>query len=381
MNKWPMVPLGEVLFKSEEQTDILPDQTYKEVTVRLWGKGVALRREATGGEIAATRRFSVKAGQFILSRIDARNGALGLVPQELDGAVVSNDFPVFNTDQCRLLPEFLNWLSKTSGFVDICRAASEGTTNRVRLKEERFLQMEVPLPALSEQQTIVEWIDAVATQVQEATTEVAHLGERLENLLMSAFHQIADNAPRQPLREVAPLVRRPATINPEKEYPGISVRSFGRGTFHNPPLLGSEITWQKPYEVKAGDILVSNIKAWEGAIAVVEPEDDGRFGSHRYLTFVPIEEVATARFVCFYLLTPEGLHYVGEASPGSADRNRTTGSTAMQEIPVPVPSIEKQRWFDELLTKVERIRNLQQEVSAQRAALLPAILNQVFGQG
>src|SRR5438094_6665537 len=96
-NSWPQVPLGEVLTKSEDWTDINPTDTYREITVRLWGKGVTLRREASGAEIASPRRLVAKAGQFILSRIDARNGALGLVPDSLDGAVVSNDWTSVST--------------------------------------------------------------------------------------------------------------------------------------------------------------------------------------------------------------------------------------------------------------------------------------------
>ena len=108
-----------------------------------------------------------------------------------------------------------------------------------------------------------------------------------------------------------------------------------------------------PQLVRAGDVLVSNIKAWEGAIAVATPEDDGRYGSHRYLTYAPVNGIATARFVCFYLLTPEGLHHVGEASPGSADRNRTTSAKALEEIQVPLPRYGRQLWFGELYDKVE----------------------------
>jgi len=73
---WPLVALGEVLRKSEESVPIDPNATYREVTIKLWGKGVILRREASGSEIAAPRRSVVGAGQFILSRIDASNGAL-----------------------------------------------------------------------------------------------------------------------------------------------------------------------------------------------------------------------------------------------------------------------------------------------------------------
>jgi type I restriction enzyme S subunit len=156
------------------------------------------------------------------------------------------------------------------------------------------------------------------------------------------------------------------------------VRSFGRGTFHNSPLKGSEITREKPHLVKSGDFLISNIKAWEGAIAVAKPEDDGRYGSHRYLTYVPVPGVATARFLCFYLLTPEGLYHVGEASPGSADRNRTTSAKGLLEIPVPLPTHEHQIWFGKLYDKVEAIRTLQAQTTAGREAMLPAILDRAF---
>ncbi len=106
---WPLVPLGEVLTKSVEWITIDPESQYKEVTVRLWGKGVVQRRVALGVEIAASTRLVVHPGQFVISRIDARNGASGLVPDELEGAVVSNDFPAFMPQSDRLLPEFLGW--------------------------------------------------------------------------------------------------------------------------------------------------------------------------------------------------------------------------------------------------------------------------------
>ena len=155
MSKWPLVPLGEILTKSEDWVALEPERQYNEVTIRLWGKGVVLRRQVIGAEIASNRRLRVRANQFILSRIDARNGAIGLVPQSLDGAVVSNDFPSFALNEKQVCPSFLDWMSRTPSFVEICKKASEGTTNRVRLQEDRFLQKEIPLPPLTEQRRIV----------------------------------------------------------------------------------------------------------------------------------------------------------------------------------------------------------------------------------
>lgn len=168
MSQHAAVTLGSVLSRSNERTSPLPDESYKEITVKLWGKGVVLRRVVDGGEIVGQKRFVARAGQAILSRIDARNGAMGIVPPELDGALVTNDFPLFNIDEKRLDPSYFNWLSKTQNFVNLCIAASEGTTNRVRLQETRFVDLKIPLPPLAEQRRIVARIEQVAPKVAQA---------------------------------------------------------------------------------------------------------------------------------------------------------------------------------------------------------------------
>ena len=152
--RWPEAPLREILARSEDWISIDPEKDYRQVTIRLWGKGAVLRGTVKGSAIAASEQLRVKKGQFIMSKIDARHGAFGLIPAELDGAVVSSDFPVFDVDTTRLIPRFLNWMSKTAWFVALCSSASEGSTNRVRLKEERFLNQRVPLPTLGEQQRL-----------------------------------------------------------------------------------------------------------------------------------------------------------------------------------------------------------------------------------
>ncbi len=105
---------------------------------------------------------------------------------------------------------------------------------------------------------------------------------------------------------------------------------------------------------------------------------DGRLGSHRYLTRAPTRGTISARFVCFHLLIPEGLHDIGEASPGSADKIRTLNTKALLEIPIPVPSYEKQLWLDELYEKVGQLKKLEVETVAERDALLPSILDKAF---
>lgn len=377
-NGWPLTPLGEVLSRNEETIAIEPTTKYQQVTIRLWGKGVVARGETTGLEIAGSNRFVVRKDQFILSRIDARNGAFGLVPDDLDGAIATNDFPSFLINGSRLCPAYLNWLSRTQWFVSQCRAASEGSTNRVRLKEARFLRIKIPLPSRQQQDRIVAKIDAVATRLEEAAHITREMTHEAAAMLRSAFARLTKAVPRWTMSEVAPLVRRPIEVRMGEEYGELGIRSFGKGTFHKPALDFLAVGSKRLYRIEPGDLLFNNVFAWEGAIAVAQPEDAGRFGSHRFITCVPKPGVATADFLCFYFLTPEGLEKIGKASPGGAGRNRTLGLEKLAGIEVPVPAYEHQLWFDRLQQKVKEMLAAQQEEVVELDAMLPSILDRAF---
>ena len=378
MSKWPSVPLSEVASPIERPEVPVPGKPYRQVGVRLWGEGAYERELLDGGETKYKTLSRVEADDIIVNKIWARNGSVAVIPRSLEGGYVSGEFPTFTPTSEKLEPRWFHWLTKRPYFWEQCDEKSRGTSGKNRIKPERFLEIKIPLPPLPEQQRIVARIESLAAKIEEARGLREKVQKDLSRLLNAAYHQIADKAPRKPLGELAPLDRRPVTVDFETNYPQVAVRSFGRGTFHKPLLIGSEVTWEKPFLVKAGDILVSNIKAWEGAIAVAGADDDGRVGSHRYLTCVAKPGIATAQFVCFHLLTSEGLYEVGEASPGSADRNRTLSAKAFMQIPVPMPDHEKQLWFDALYQKVNSIAKTQSESSPELAALLPSILDQAF---
>ena len=337
-----------------------------------------LRGTKIGSEIGSSRRLSVSEGQFIISRIDARHGACGLVPKNLDGAVVTNDFPVYTPKENKILPRYLELISKTHFFVDACKRASEGTTNRVRLKEPRFFNIEIPLPDIAVQKVVVDKVDFALGKLEEIKLLRSSLLDDAQAMLSSAFHKLIEGAVYKPMSEVAPIVRRQIEITVDGEYPELGARSFGKGIFHKPTLIGAELDWQQLYTVHSGDLVLSNIKAWEGAIAAAGDKDHGRFGSHRYITCVPVEGVTTANFLAFYLLTQKGIEQVQAASPGSADRNRTLAMKRLEKIKVPVPDYDKQLWFNQLQGYVEKIKQAQSENATELEALMPSILDKAF---
>lgn len=142
------------------------DTRYKRVTIRTNGKGVMVRDREVGLNIGTKRQFLATEGQFLISKIDARNGAMGLAPKEVDGAIITADFLAFDIDQTLVHPYFFFLLSVTKQFVDFCQSCSSGTTNRQRLDEQLFLNLKIPLPPLDMQQALV-------TEYQEALRQTA----------------------------------------------------------------------------------------------------------------------------------------------------------------------------------------------------------------
>ncbi len=393
---YPLVPLGEVLTKSKEQVEISPHQRYKQVTIKLWGQGVVLRDEVVGAEIAGAKRFVVRPQQFILSRIDARNGAFGLVPDLLDGAVVSNDFPTFASSPSLILPDFLGWMSKTRSFVDLCRAASEGTTNRVRLKEDRFMIMKIPLPPLSEQRRIVARIEELAARIEEARGLRRQAVEEAEALIQAARRTFTANVTLNDWVPLSACVQRiengwspscenrPAT---EEEWGVLKVGavSFGKYNATENKALPAILEPKPEYEVSSGDFLMSraNTKDLVGACAIVEEARPRLMLSDKIFRFVFKEDVLLeSRYLSHVLKSPALRSQIENGATGTSPTMKNISKGKVLNLLLPRLSLEEQRsivaYLDSLQAKVDSLKQLQAETAAELDALLPSVLDRAF---
>jgi type I restriction enzyme S subunit len=310
---WPIVALGDVLRRSEHTIPLDPEATYKEVTVRINGKGVIERRQVQGVEIAADRRYQVKSGQFIISRIDARHGASGLIPDELDGAVVTNDFPLFDVAEDRLDAGFLGWMSKTASFVELCKRASEGTTNRVRLSEDRFKALSIPLPPLDEQRRIVARIEELAAKMEEARRLRSSTLDELAALRSTQSRRVFEalQAAPVPLEMVCSAIIDNLHSNPVYAEGGTvpCIRSSDVG-FGVLDLVNARRTDETEYrrrtvrgELQADDIVLVREGGGTGKCALVLLEHRFSLGQ-RVMMLRPDQDKVLPKFFLYQLLSP-----------------------------------------------------------------------------
>lgn len=154
--KYPFVRIGDFLKRNKEAVKIQDEVSYKRATIRINGNGISLRDTVLGKVIGTKNQFIIHAGQFLLSKIDARNGAFGVVTEELEGGIITGNFWTFDVDYSRINPHYLTLLTGTKEFQKLSQSASVGTTNRNYLQENQFLNFKIPLPSIEQQQEIVD---------------------------------------------------------------------------------------------------------------------------------------------------------------------------------------------------------------------------------
>lgn len=149
--------IGSLILRNRDKEILEDEKAYKQVTLKLYGKGVVQRGSELilGKNIGTKNQYRISEGQFIMSKIDARNGAFGIVPSELEGAITTQDFLSFNINTDKILPEFFNLITGTKHFAELCQRASSGTTGRQRVDQKAFLEFRIPVPDMIIQSEII----------------------------------------------------------------------------------------------------------------------------------------------------------------------------------------------------------------------------------
>lgn len=167
MHRVKLSSIGDYMLRA---ANIQPDKQYMQVTVAMNHKGLRVRRICEGKEIKSPGQCYIREGDILFSRIDIRQGAIGLVGNDLDGGVVTRDFPIFRLhDTTEINRQFLRYIFLSPSFMTQAKDASRGTTGRKKLKRDLFLDFLVPWPSTTEKTRIV----AELGDIQHQTLKLA----------------------------------------------------------------------------------------------------------------------------------------------------------------------------------------------------------------
>jgi type I restriction enzyme, S subunit len=382
MKGWPKVSLALIAPIVRRSVEIHQDQAYPELGIRSFGRGTFHKPALRGADVGTKRLFRIESGDLVFSNVFAWEGAIAVASPADAGRFGSHRFITCVVDSERANATYLKLYLTASpdGRAQVLHASPGGAGRNRTLGVEKMGQIHVPLPPLTEQQAIVGRLDALGKKTQQLEAHLDAVERDADHVLALRFRDVIADAPKRAMAQVAPLIRRRVAIDLQTSYTELGVRSFYKGTFQRRTVLGSDFSWQDLYRIQSGDLVFSNIMAWEQAIAIARPEDNGCVGNHRMLTCEANAEIAVSGFLWYYFTTEEGFAKIYAASPGTAARNRTITAPALMAIDVPLPPLAAQQTFCRLQAEVGALKAKHAAIRQSNTSLIPATLERLFAE-
>lgn len=393
------VPLSKLITPVARPETPIPGRLYRQIGVKLWGEGAYERESIDGAETKYSQLFAAAKDDIIVNKIWARNGSVAVVPAALEGCYGSGEFPMFSQDRTMLHPRWMHWLTKTRVFWAQCDDKSRGTSGKNRIRPERFLEIEIPLPPLPEQERIVTKIDRIEVDICEAlklreqvTTETSSIPLSQTS---SIFEELCERFPKRSIRTLGLGGANPVQTGPfgaqlhssdfaENGVPVLNVGNVwpeGLRLNRLDHVLPEKADQLIRYSLKSGDLLFARSGATLGKVCLVPPECDGWLMTGHLFRVRFDQSQILNRFAFAALRGARSIHEQVFGQVRGATRPGYN-TTLLGNIELPLPSLAEQRRIvdelDSLQSRIDTLKRLQAETAAELGALLPSVLSKAF---
>jgi len=384
MKQFPVVALGDVLRQRKEFITIDDTQQYKRCRVQLHARGVVLRDLVFGSDIKTKKQQVCRASEFLVAEIDAKVGGFGLVPDELDGAVVSSHYFLYEIDRTVLEPRYLDHYCRTERFR--AQVEAQGSTNYAAIRPTDVLAYTIPLPPVREQQAIVARLDALAekTRQVEAHLEAAERDSLRLLVTLATRRDLSDEQRRAlgwrpgTIADIAALALDPDPVKTDRSYPNVGILSYARGLFGKVPIDGAATSAKTLYRIRSGQFIYSRLFAFEGAYALVSEEFDGCYVSNEFPTFDVNRDLASSKFLMALFMTEADWQEMRASTKGVGDRRLRIQPDHILARQIWIPPSQELRRIDSMFDQHLALKAKHAAIRQANAALLPATLERIF---
>jgi type I restriction enzyme S subunit len=388
---WTKVRLGEVLKERREVPDaeLLTLGTMKIVSKISFRYGKIELRQAMGTK---TGMILIHPGDLLISGINASKGAIAIYDsnnKESAAATIHYSTYIVNQDKADI--DYLWLYLRSNPFQEILfQSLPEGI--KTELKAKRFLPIEIPLPPLKEQRKIVARIEELLAKVEEAQLlRLQAITETDALYKLSSSTVFSKLVIKGTLSEV--LTHRPRNgwsprcDNIESGTPVLTLSAVTGFIYNNRAFkrTSESSSLAAHYWLQSGDILItrSNTPALVGHAAIYDGSPSPCIYPDLMMRLPLRLDMVDCNFVWRWLQTGLVRDYLMTKAKGTSPTMKKISQGVVAGIPFPigVQLHEQHRiveYLDGLQEKVDALKRLQAETSAELDALLPAILDKAF---
>lgn len=380
--------VGELLRRVRRAVVPDPNGMYTFLGISAEGRGFFKKPESSGAALRPGTAFEVAPGDFVYSRLFAWQGSFEIATDSEVGCVVSGEFPTYVAVTADISLRWLRYWFLSQPGLEAVVARSSGTTSgsRNRLREDRFEAIEILLPPMDEQRRVAARIDeikSIATELGQRTARAVALDEAL--IVSAAVRpdlnydaKVSADWEHTPLGDVLRPSTAQVPVDLAEQYMIAGIYSFGRGLIDRGPISGSDTSYTRLTRLSTGDIVVSKLNGWEGAVAVVDPPFAGYHVSSEYPTFTPDRDRLLPEFFAGVAQAPSFWDDLDTSARGSMVRRRRINAKEFLATRVWLPPVEIQEHVARVIAGASEISQARAVATRRINALVPAALNEAF---
>ena len=187
-SKYSMVKLSSLLSSAEiEWIDIEDDKTYPILGVHAHGEGVYINKVVLGKELTMKQYQKSKVNTLFYCKVRTVNGQWGIVFPEYANSYGSSNMQYLDINFDLISPQYLLNLLKIRKLTNTWDTNAIGADGR-HFTLTTLLQLQIPLPSLSEQQTIIESYNERIKQAQDLEEQASQIEKEIEEYLLAELN-------------------------------------------------------------------------------------------------------------------------------------------------------------------------------------------------
>ena len=415
-------PLGVALERRVERVpddfELLPNHF---ISIRF--NGHIEPRDLRGKTLFKGHLFFAYPGDIVYSKIDVRNGAIGVIPTSIPVAAVTTEFPVYRVRDDVAIPDYIQLVFRTERFRALINAMVSGASGRKRVQPERLEELAVPLPARRIQEDIVRRWHESAAAAAELNAEARSLEESAELQFLDELglgRRAAPVATRKVLtvswRDVDrwgvrfnqlrqtgdalragryPLVKLGDVLETIQYGTSVKANSAGRGIpvlriknikdgridfteLKHVPLTGSA---RETLLLRRGDVLIIRTSGSRDLVGTsAEFDADGDYVFASYLMRLRFDERVVPAFGVLCLNSPIGRAQVEAVSRKIMQNNINAEEIRELEIPRP-PRADQEKMVASVTAAREASRRLRLDAQRLKADAVSEVEERIGGAG
>ncbi len=380
---WNEYKIKDVIELIERPVDMEDEESYRLVTVRRNYGGIDLRDIKKGYEISVKNQHLLKEGDFLISKRQISHGAFGLVPSELDGCIVSNEYNIFNGKKDISL-EFLNLYCQLPFMKRYFYISSDGVhIEKLLFKTADWMNRNICIPTYDEQVKIVDTIKLMDKSIK-IKEDLIDLKIKQNNSLkqnivtgrvrLSGFNNELESIE---LKDVISFIKREPLEDPYN-YNLATVKLH---------LKGVEGTNKKPkktengrpyYLREPGELLIGRQNFHNGGIGIVPNEMKNYIASNAISSAK--SKYGNLRYYYYYMSNPNFYKRIGHLIGGTGQKEVPESMLNKQQMKI-TKNIEEQNKIVEILdTAMYELNLLEKELKALKEQRRWMIQNLLTGK-